>query len=101
MDQTSFEEVQSLSSVLSVTDVRTLDLNGLNDLVEDLGLANGTSWQTNKNDLTQGSDLLSGLSNSSLGDRDIDDTVWTTVSGSNDILNDILTLGEIDEDLSC
>ncbi|KAH3663695.1 hypothetical protein OGAPHI_005096 [Ogataea philodendri] len=100
LDKTSGEEVDGLGGVLSVTDVRTLDLQGLHNVVEDRRLADGTSWQTDQNDLTKGSGVLSRLGDSSLRNRNVNNTVWTTVGSLLHSSDNVLLLGEVDEELS-
>ena len=100
------KEIEGLSGVCSVSDVGTLDLEGLDDVLEDLGLADCTCRQADEDNLTGGSDVLTGLGDGCLGDGDVDDTVWTeAVGGGLDVGNHLgrvvpWVLGEVDEDVT-
>lgn len=85
---------------------RSKDLERLDDVVEDIGLANGTCWHTDQDNLTGRSDVLGGLGNGRLGNRHVDDTVRSQAVGSLlDVLVHLLgvglsVLGEVDEHIS-
>ncbi|KAH3658881.1 hypothetical protein OGATHE_006607 [Ogataea polymorpha] len=95
-DKASGEEVHGLGSVLSVTNIRSLDLDGLDDVLKDRRFANSAGWKTNQNNLTEGSHVLTRLGDSSWRHRHVDDTVWTAIGDLLDGRHNVLLLGEVD-----
>jgi len=101
LDETTAEEVDGLSSIGTVTDIRSLDLNHANDSVEDGGRELSTSGETDADDGTLGSDVLGSLLEGLLGSSDEESSVRAKaiVGSSLDISDDVLSLCEVDEGL--
>lgn len=76
LDHTTSEEVNSLIAVLSVSDVRCLDADHLEDRLEHWCFDKGTCGQTDDDDGTAWSDVLGSLLEWLLVHSDEDDGVW-------------------------
>lgn len=101
MNQATSEEIKSLSRVLSVTDVRSLNSDHLKHGLEDGRPDVSLCRQTDNDDGTSWSDVFSGLLEWLLIDSNEDDGVWAEAilgSGSH-ILSDVTRGGEVDEGL--
>jgi len=102
LDEATAEKVDGLSSIGTVTDVRSLDLDHANDSVKYGSRELSTSRETNADDGTLGSDVLGSLLEGLLGSSDEKSSVRAeTIRGSSlDIGNNVLGLGKVDEGLS-
>ena len=99
MDQAPLEEVKSLCTVRSVTDIAGLDADHPCHRLEDWCLDLGIRWQTDNDDCATWSDILRCLLEGFLVDCDQDDCVWPKAfwGGGTDVLDDIGALCEINE----
>jgi hypothetical protein len=84
LDQTPREEVNRLGAVLAITNIRSLNADHLDDRLEHGRLEVRTRRQTDANDGTTGTDVLSRLLERLLVDSDEDDsvgpqTVWRSL----------------------
>ena len=100
VDKTTGEEVNGLSRVGTVTDVRALDADSLDNVREHLRLGNGAGGQTNQDDGTSGANVLSRDTNGLLRDSNVDDSVGTTVGSSNNILDNVLGSSKVNKGLT-
>jgi hypothetical protein len=101
LDQATSVEVNGLGGVLAVTNVGTLNPDHLDDRLENGGLQVGTSWETDADDSSAWSDVLSSLLEGLLVDSNENDSVGTKAIGSGllDVSDDILARGKVDESL--
>lgn len=91
LDHTASEEVNSLITVLSVSDVRGLDAHHFENRLEHWCLDEGTCGQTDDDDGTARSDVFCGLLEGLLVHSDEDDSVWaqTVWCGGADVLGNV------------
>jgi len=101
-DESLAEELNSLSRVGTVTDVRALDVDHADDGIEDRGDEVGVGGETNADDGTARADVLGSLLEGLLADSDEDDSGGTETigGGSLDIGDKVGGLGEVNEGLS-
>jgi hypothetical protein len=99
LDEATAEEVDGLSGISTVADVRALDGDHANNGVEDGSGELGTGGETNAHDSTTRADVLGSLGEGLLGSSDEESSVGTEAvrGGSLDIGNKVLALGEVDE----
>lgn len=99
MNYSTSEELKSLLTVLSVTDVRALDSDHLEDRLEDWCSDMGTRRQTNHNDGSSGSDIFGSLLEGFLVDGHEDDSVGSeaVLSGCSNIFRDVARFGKVNE----
>jgi hypothetical protein len=101
LDQTATVELDRLAAVLAVAYIRPLDCDHLDNRLKDWCLEVRACWETDTDDGTAGTDVLGGLLEWLLVDRDEDDgmrtkTIWSSLLH---IGNDVLRLGKVDKDL--
>lgn len=98
LNKTSRKEVNRLSGITSVTDVRTLDGDHLDNSIKDWSLQERTGWETNSNDRPAWTDVLRGLLEWLLEWSEQQDSVWTEpVLGIGlDLLDEVLAVLEVD-----
>lgn len=98
LDQSSRKEVNRLSSITSVTDVRSLDSNHLDDSIKDRSLQERTSWETDSHDGSAWTNVLRSLLEWLLEWCEKEHGVWTeSVFGIGlDILDEVLAVLEVD-----
>ena len=98
LNKTSRKEVNRLSGITSVTDVRTLDGDHLDNSIKDWSLQERTSWETNSNDRSAWTNILGGLLEWLLEWSEQQDSVWTeSVLGIGlDLLHEVLAVLEVD-----
>lgn len=101
LDESTAVEVDGLSGIGTVTDVRSLDLDHANDGIEHRSRELSTSGETNADNSTLRSDVLGSLLEGLLGGSDEESGVGAeAVRGRGlDVGNNVLGLGEVDERL--